>query len=38
MNYQDFKNEVLGKGFDIDGSFGYQCWDGYAQYCKFSFV
>lgn len=34
MNYQDFKNEVLGKGFDIDGMFGYQCWDGYAQYCK----
>lgn len=34
MNYQDFKNEVLGKGFDIDGMYGYQCWDGYAQYCK----
>ena len=34
MNYQDFKNEVLGKGFDIDGMYGFQCWDGYAQYCK----
>lgn len=34
MNYQDFKNEVLGKGFDLDGYFGWQCHDGYAQYCK----
>lgn len=33
MNYQDFKNGVLGKGFDIDNNFGYQCWDGYAEYC-----
>ena len=34
MNYQDFKNEVLGKGFDIDNFAFFQCWDGYAQYCK----
>ena len=25
MNYQDFKNEVLGKGYDLDGYFGWQC-------------
>lgn len=28
-----FQNEVLGSGFDIDGWFGWQCWDGYAKYC-----
>ena len=28
-----FQNEVLGSGFDIDGYFGWQCWDGYAKYC-----
>lgn len=34
MNYQDFKNEVLGNGYDIDGYYGNQCWDGYAKYCQ----
>lgn len=34
-NYNEFKNQVLGKGFDIDGSFGNQCWDGYAKYCQY---
>ena len=29
---QLFQNEVLGYGFDIDGSYGWQCWDGYAKY------
>ena len=28
-----FQDEVLGQGFDIDGWFGWQCWDGYAKYC-----
>lgn len=32
--YQEFKNEVLGKGFDIDGAFGEQCWDGAMYYSK----
>lgn len=32
--YQDFKNQVLGKGLDVDESYGNQCWDGYAYYCK----
>ena len=35
MSYQDFKNRVLGKGFDIDRAFGNQCWDGYAYYCQY---
>ncbi|MGX8833954.1 CHAP domain-containing protein [Amedibacillus sp. YH-ame6] len=30
----DFRNEVLGKRFDIDGYYGAQCWDGYAYYMK----
>ena len=25
MTYEEFKNEVLGKGFDVDGYFGEQC-------------
>lgn len=33
-NYTDFKNHVLTKGWDIDGFYGRQCWDGYAYYCK----
>ena len=34
MSYQDFKNTHLGNGYDIDGWYGDQCWDGYAEYCK----
>lgn len=29
-NYDAFRNNVLGKGFDIDGYYGWQCWDGAA--------
>lgn len=32
--YIDFYNMVLGKGYDIDGYYGWQCWDGYAEYCN----
>lgn len=28
MTYQEFKNQVLGKAYDIDGYYGAQCWDG----------
>lgn len=28
MSYQDFKNEVLGNGYDIDGYYGNQCLTG----------
>lgn len=27
-NYIEFRNYVNGRGFDMDGYFGYQCWDG----------
>ena len=32
INYQNFKNAVLGKAFDVDGFYGAQCWDGFAKY------
>lgn len=35
MSYQDFKNTHLGNGYDLDGWFGDQCWDGFAEYCKY---
>ena len=34
MNYQDFKNEVLGKAINIDGAYGAQCWDGVMYYLE----
>jgi len=27
-NYIEFRNYVNGRGFDVDGYYGYQCWDG----------
>lgn len=27
-SYDEFKNAVLGKGFDVDGVYDFQCWDG----------
>lgn len=27
-NYIEFRNYVNGRGFDMDGYYGYQCWDG----------
>ena len=33
MTYEQFKNNVMWKAFDIDKAFGNQCWDGYAYYC-----
>lgn len=33
--YNEFKNMVLGRGFDMDGAYGNQCWDGYAKYCQY---
>lgn len=26
--FEDFKNAVNGHGYDLDGYYGYQCWDG----------
>lgn len=28
MTYNEFKNQVLGKAFDLDHAYGAQCWDG----------
>lgn len=27
-SYQEFRDAVIGRGFDLDGLHGYQCWDG----------
>lgn len=34
LNFDDFYTSHLGKGYDVDGSYGAQCWDGYAEYCN----
>ena len=34
-SYQEFKNMVLGKAFDVDGAYSAQCWDGYAFYMQY---
>lgn len=34
-SYQEFKNMVLGKSYDVDGAYGAQCWDGYAYYMQY---
>lgn len=26
-SYDSFRNQVLGNGYDVDGYYGYQCWD-----------
>lgn len=35
MSYQDYKNSHMSVGVDVDGWYGYQCWDGYADYCQY---
>lgn len=34
MKYSNFKSEVMGKSYDMDGAYGVQCWDGLAYYAK----
>lgn len=34
MTPQDFYNSTVGRAYDIDGSYGVQCWDGMAKFCK----
>lgn len=34
-SFSEFRSQVLGKAFDIDGYYGAQCWDGYAKYCQY---
>lgn len=38
LSYEAFKKMVLGRGYDIDYSYGWQCWDGYAEYCIYQGV
>lgn len=33
MNYTEFKNKWMNKGVDVDGHYGFQCWDSFAQWC-----
>lgn len=35
LNYKDFKDQVFGKPYDIDRTYGAQCWDGYAKYAQY---
>lgn len=35
LTFSHFRKTVLGKGYNIDGYYGAQCWDGFAQYCKY---
>lgn len=32
---EEFVQTHNGKGYDIDKSYGAQCWDGYAEYCNY---
>lgn len=34
MDYKTFKSKWYNKGVDVDGYYGYQCWDSFAQWCK----
>ena len=34
MDYKTFKSKWMNKGTDVDGAYGWQCWDFYAQWCR----
>lgn len=34
MSYTNFKSRVLNHGYDHDGHYGWQCWDGFVEWCK----
>ena len=34
MTPQEFYNQTYGKAYDIDGAYGFQCYDGMAKFCK----
>ena len=34
VDYKTFKSKWMNKGTDVDGAWGLQCWDFYAQWCK----
>lgn len=31
---QEFYNRTVGRAFDVDGSYGFQCWDLWAECCR----
>lgn len=31
---QEFYNRTVGKAYDVDGSYGFQCWDLWAECCR----
>lgn len=33
LSFDDFYTSRIGKGYDHDGAYGAQCWDGFAEYC-----
>lgn len=33
MDYNTFYKTFIGTGWDVDGYYGNQCWDGYAKWC-----
>ena len=33
MDYKTFYNTFVNTGWDVDGYYGNQCWDGYAKWC-----
>lgn len=35
VNYNSYYNQRVGTWVNIDGAFGAQCWDAYADYCRY---
>jgi hypothetical protein len=38
MSFEEYRASRLGTRKDIDGYYGSQCWDGYADYCRYNGV
>lgn len=34
-NYNEYYNSRIGNWYNLDGAYGAQCWDGYADYCRY---
>lgn len=35
VSYNEYYNTRIGKAYNVDGYYGAQCWDGYADYCRY---
>lgn len=35
VSYNEYYNRSIGRGYNVDGYYGAQCWDGFADYCQF---